>query len=326
MIDLREIARGTDYEFDMYNLSTGSKYGINNEWHDKKGNNYILTKNYLIITANEYFQNDGYSIVNYINDIPENLNVLLNIKSENNILNGFNMLFDLLTSNNINKKVFVNITNIKLNEKSDFHIDNLNKNVKITSMLDDELKENYLVSNESFESWMLNCEEERFKLLLQSLTIDTCSRIKRMREIASNFYRRTPLQLKKANNLEKAVYAYKWFSANISYDYQAHNSDGIVKQDRSDSKDPICTAGNRKGTYEGRARLFKLVLNNYYMNVPCFLVKGTSSNLEHTWNEVLMEDNTTVEFDLSNKQDKVSIVHDELDSYLNNKQDKVKTL
>ena len=107
--------------------------------------------------------------------------------------------------------------------------------------------------------------------------------------------------------------------------FQAHNSDGTIKNDKLDSKDPICTVGNRKGSAEGRARLFKLVLNNYYMKVPCFLVKGTSSNLEHTWNEVLMEDNTTVEFDLSNKENKVSINHDELDMYIG-KKDKIKTL
>jgi hypothetical protein len=136
-----------------------------------------------------------------------------------------------------------------------------------------------------------------------------------MREICFNFYRRTPQQLKNASNLEKTVYAYKWIGANIGYDFSANNIDGSIKADRLDSQDPIFTLEHRKGTSVGKSRALKLFLNNFYMKVPCFLVNGKVGDKEHTWNEILLEDDTSVEFDLSNQNNKQTTNHNELTIY-----------
>lgn len=60
---------------------------LSNKWYDKQGYHYILKDNTLIVKSNEYFSDSGYSIVDYINDIPSNinLNVILRLKSENNV-------------------------------------------------------------------------------------------------------------------------------------------------------------------------------------------------------------------------------------------------
>lgn len=326
MRDFRNIGIGTDFEFKSYILD--KQLGKNIEWYDKSGNKYSLVNGYLVITSSDGFNNNDYSIADYINDIPSdsNLIVILNIISEQNVIELFNTLFDILSTKDINRKVIINITNLKFNEKTKLVFDNLDNNVKISSMLDDNLKENNLLSNESFESWMLNCDEERFKMLLQKLSANTLARIKRMREIASNFYRRTPLPIKKASNLEKTVFAFKWCIANINYDFSAVNSDGSLKIDKEDSKNPIYTLEHKKGVSEGRAKLLKLFLNNFYMQVPCFLVRGTVNDKQHIWNEVLMEDDTTVEFDLSNQINKVSNSHLELEMYTQKENGKVKKL
>ena len=51
------------------------------------------------------------------------------------------------------------------------------------------------------------------------------------------------------------------------------------------------------------------------MKVPCFLVNGKVGNKQHTWNEILLEDDSTVEFDLSNQNNKLTTDHNELAVY-----------
>ena len=325
MLDtLKQIGKGTTYEFRNHaiftslpkrnGISTVPKTIIDNEWYDKNGVYYKLVNNILYIVTTDFFPNEGYSIVDYINEITKNSNltIMLKIKSKPNETAGFNSLCNLLSAFPTNQKIVIDITDMEFCEKVALDIDNLPNNVKITSLIDRDLSENYVFSNQSFESWAMNSNEENFKLLLSKLTTKTQERLKRMREICSNFYTFTPNNIKMANNEDKTIFAYNWCCNNIKYDINATNSDGTLKNNRKDSQDPIITFDKRMGVCEGRARLLKLLLNNYYMKVPCFIVKGLSGRLQHTWNEIILDDDTVIDLDVSKQHNRIANNHSEM--------------
>ena len=325
MVDsLKQIGKGTTYAFKNQAIFTPlpSRNGdrrvvetiIDNEWYDKGGVRYKLSNDKLYMSVNNCFPNDGYSIIDYINDIPANLNItiVLKIKSKPNEIAGLNMLFNLFCNYPTNRNVVIDITDMEFGEKVSLDIDNLPDNIKISSLIDRNLNENYIVSNQSFESWAMNSNEENFDLLVSKLTDNTRKRLIRMREICSNFYRVIPDNIKKANIKEKSLFAYNWCCRNIKYDISATNSDGTLKHDRKDSQDPIITFDKRMGVCEGRARLLKLLLNNYYMKVSCFLVKGMSSRLQHTWNEIILEDGSILDLDISKQDNRIADNHREI--------------
>ena len=324
---LKQIGKGTTYEFKNQRIFTPMppRNGtikepdriIDNEWYDKSGNCYKLYNNTLYITAYDYFPNNGYSIIDYINEIPEefNLTIMLRIMSKTNEIAGLNMLLNLLSTYHTRKRVVIDITDMDFCEKVALDIDNLPDNVKIASLIDHDLNENYIFSNQSFECWAMNSNEENFGLLVSKLTANTRKRIIRMREICRNFYGFTPSNIKIASNKEKTLFAYEWCLRNIEYDVHALNSDGTLRNDRKDSQDPIITFDRRKGVCEGRARLLKLLLNNYYMQVPCFLVKGMSGRLQHTWNEIIMENGSIIDLDISKLGNRIANNHSELTNF-----------
>lgn len=324
---LKQIGKGTTYEFKNHSMftplpsrngaTTAHKYIIDNEWYDKSGVHYKLSKDILCISVNDFFPNDGYSIIDYINEIPDGLDltIMLRIKSKPNEMAGLNMLCNLLSTYLTRKNVVIDITDMEFCEKVSLDIDNLPDNVKLTSLIDRNLNENYIFSNQSFESWAMNSSEENFDLLVSKLTATTRKRIIRMREICSNFYRFASGNLKTASCKEKTTFAYNWCLSNIKYDISATNSDGTLKNDRKDSQDPIITFDKRMGVCEGRARLLKLLLNNYYMKVSCFLVKGMSGRLQHTWNEIILEDGSVIDLDISKQNNRIANNHNELNNF-----------
>lgn len=326
---LKQIGKGTTYEFKENAIftplprrngaSTGPKKTIDNEWYDKNGTHYKLVNNVLYIITKDFFPNEVYSIIDYINEMPKNsgLTIMLKIKSKPNETEGFNMLCNLLSTYPTSQRIIIDITEMEFCEKVSLDIDNLPNNVKISSLIDSDLNENYIFSNQSFESWAMNSNEENFQLLLSKLTIESQKRLLRMREICSNFYRFAPYNIKIANNKEKTIYAFNWCLNNIEYDNSATNADRTLRYDRKDSQDPVVTFDKRIGVCEGRARLLKLLLNNYYMGVPCFLVKGVSGRLAHTWNEIILENGSIVDLDISQVDNRVAHNHNEI-MYFNN--------
>ena len=61
--------------------------------------------------------------------------------------------------------------------------------------------------------------------------------------------------------------------------------------------------------------MLKLLLNNYYMKVPCFLVKGMSGRLQHTWNEIILEDDSVIDLDISKQNNRIANNHNELNNF-----------
>ncbi len=63
--------------------------------------------------------------------------------------------------------------------------------------------------------------------------------------------------------------------------------------------DPISTFESGVGVCTGRSRLIKLLLNNYYMQVPCYTIDGRACNMGHEWNEVWISDKEHFYYDIN---------------------------
>ena len=172
---LKEIGKGTIYEFARHRTETplpnrnrnpqnNSVKIIINEWYDVGNNHYKLIDNTLFITANDYFPEDEFSIIKYINQLPKNFTIVLKIKANPNNVAGYNMLFNALSVFPVDKNVIVDISKFSFSEKIAFDIEKLPNNIKIASLLNDTIEEQDKFSNESFESWALNCNNENFEL------------------------------------------------------------------------------------------------------------------------------------------------------------------
>ena len=319
---IKDIGKGTLYEFDKYKVNrplpgrNNNTYIDYNRWTDKQGYSYELKNNTLKITANDFFSYGSYSIIDYINDIPKDidLKIILEVSTRQNEVAGINMLLNLLSVCSTKRSVLVALDySFKFSNKMDLEFENLPDNVKITMMLDKNNNENQYFSNEYFENFALNIDDNKFNSLLTKVTSETAKRISRMREIAFDFYQHTPSSVLNGSNQDKAMYAYDWCCDNIYYDREAIKDDGNIRDDRHDAQDPLVTYDNRRGVCEGRARLLKLLINNYYMKVPCFCVKGMAGRLPHQWNEIVLEDGGILDLDISKQENRVARNHDELE-------------
>ena len=79
------------------------------------------------------------------------------------------LVFLDITASSDARNIVIDITNLIFSENAELNFDSLKSNVKISSMLNNKLEEKYNFSNLYFESWMMNCDEERFSVLIQTL-------------------------------------------------------------------------------------------------------------------------------------------------------------
>lgn len=326
MLDiLKSIGACTDHEYShdqiLRSLPPRKNDTQNNEkrvtvdeniWFDKIGIRYCLSNNNLFISAKEQIPE---SIIDYINAIPNNLDikVIITIDANVNEVAGFNALCSALTYKKCNKEIILNVSDLRFGLGCTLEIDKLPMNVKISNCIDltkrCELQSFY--GENSFDWWALHCSDENFKILISKLTDVAKKRAMNLRKIAYNFYRSLPDAIKKANNKEKCDFVYEWCCRNISYDTSGTIGDGSLNYDRRDTQDPIVTFNKRKGVCAGRARLLKVLLNNCYMKVPIFLVHGMAGKLQHEWNELITDDGKSIFYDISKMPNLSNDFHDD---------------
>lgn len=281
-------------------------------WYDKMGICYKLINDTLCITTNGLFPE---SIVDYINSIPNNMNIkiVMRLFIGSNEVAGFNMLCDMLARIPTNKLITLDISDFKIGVGCDLAFERLPSNVKISNCIDSSLGEeqNPFYGNNSFDWWTLHCDDASYNVLLTKLAPVARKRAMDLRNIAFNFYRYTPESIKNASIKEKCDFVYGWCCEHIQYDFGGTMTDGSFNYDRRDTQDPIATYQRRKGVCVGRATLLKLLLNNYYMKTPIFLVDGTTGRLQHTWNELILEDGSSIIYDISHQSNLIGRVHDD---------------
>ena len=312
---LKQIGNGTPHQFSTYLIvpslpnrngkkSDMSYREFSNVWFDIHQIKYSFLNGNLLIQSCDFFPE---SIVEYINSIPNNFNgcIILEIISSHNETAGLNMLFDSLSRLKTNHEILINLSDTCIGEGVSLEYSHLPSNVKITSLLDRTLlKEGDCFGNNCFfEYWAMNIDDNEFNVLLSKLSLKSRERIQRLREIPFNFYQFMPDVIKNSSDIKlKSDYIYQWCCQNISYDFSGTMPDGSFNFARKDTQDAIITFERRKGVCAGRAKLFKLLTNNYYMKIPCFIVDGMAGNLQHEWNEVILENGECLFYDISKQR------------------------
>lgn len=325
---LKSIGNGTAHEYsgdliikslpsrrgEIINFSTSlDEKRIENIWYDKLGIRYSLIENVLIIENKDFFPE---TIVEYINSIPDalNLNIVMKINTRANEVAGFNMLCDTLSSVSTKRNIILDMSDLKFGDGVAFDVERLPFNVKITNVINNNSKkeEKYFWGENSLDWWLLNCNDEKFGFFYSKLTNKAQIRAAELRKIALNFYRFVPNSIKHSNNIRvKSDFVYEWCCKTIEYDNEGTLSDGSFNYNRRDTQDPIVTFYRRKGVCAGRARLLKVLLNNYYMHCPCFLIRGMAGGLQHEWNEVIDEQGVSIDYDISKSENNHHDLHDD---------------
>jgi len=322
---LKDIKVNSKYQFD-HSYILKSLPGRNNEirtnqeskeiqnmWYDKQGFTYTFLNNYLIIKSNKCFFDED--IITYINSIPSNLGItiVLELESFKNETAGINMLFDILSRNKTTNKIIIPIGNLVFSSNCALDFENLPANVKVSNTFSINKGKDKFNGENCFDWWFLKRDEDKFNLLLSKLSNESMVRAKKLRTIANNFYRFIPNSIREGDAKTKSDFVYDWCRKNIFYDNSATLEDGSLNYDRVSSQDPIITFEERKGVCAGRARLFKVLLNNYYMQINCFLVRGLAGRLEHEWNEVIDENKKSIHYDISKENNLHRITHADLE-------------
>ena len=284
-----------------YECQDNNNNSTKNTWYDNRNVYYKFENNTLVINKKGYYDSE---FINYLNAMPDTINIIIDMKD--NTIDECNISFDSYRNNYTNKNIIINLSDNIFSSNAQIDFSNLPNNIKISSLFNK--KTNHEDNNKkiSYLEWnLLNKDDEEFRKQVNSMTYFSKKRICQIRKIAFDFYNYLPIYIKYSKNSIKARYAFEWCKKNIMYDFDACNSDGTIKCNREDSQNPINAYYKRIAVYEGQARLLKILLNNYYMNVPCFLVSGYQEKKSHEWNEVYLENRNILSLDFSRKKFKI---------------------
>jgi hypothetical protein len=293
MIDLTKIQKPFEndihakYEERMDNVVGEHKPlpKVQTRWGDMLGINYSLTGHTLTIRSANLIPD---SIIKHINSIDNSIKIIFLFGSDNNI-HHVNYLLNILSNNRTNKDIIVDLTSLKFSQFDSIELENLPNNIKITNTKD----EHTINSNKcyygfnSFDSWALWLAPEKINIVTSKLTSFSRNRLLKMHDIVYNFYRTFPRT--NMTDYEKTEFAFDWLNRNTDFDSKSTKPDGNLKMECQYATDPIITYERGLGVCAGRARLMKILLNNYYVRVNCFLTDGKSGVLPHEWNEVYLD-------------------------------------
>ena len=266
-----------------------------NDWFDKYGLIHKLQNNtYSIIFNSQVNESVFKNLVNHLNAVPKcNVNIICDIDKINAYLNWFKKY-------TLNKNIRIIIQrssphNSKLMKfSSTLDLKNLPSNVKV-----DILSNSWVYA---LESWSLWQKDTDFQAILPSLGYNLKERMLEARRIVRDFYEKYQYELRGKSILERADFVFNWCLRNTSFADEETNSNGSLKSNsRSEVSDYIGTLKIKKGVCAGRSELLRMLLNNKYIQVPCYCVGGMHGDLQHQWVEVFDENNNKYYYDLSYK-------------------------
>lgn len=265
---------------------------IYSQWFDKYNISYSYDEEHSNILNINISNNCPSTIVRYINSLPNCIDiVVIEVIDKAKKTDSLNKVLELLSKYKTSKNIFFSTTYSRFKVRERINAANLPSNVKIGNIINYTDK---FYGQNSLDWWSLHATEEELEALYPKLSPNTKKRLEYLNKIAKDFYTYTKKKfpnLDYMTNLEKANLAFEYCSKNITYDFgsTARGVNGVLKprDDCDFSSDPIETLERKKGVCTGRSRLMKLLLNNRYMKVPCFLSSGyTHSGEGHEWIEV----------------------------------------
>jgi hypothetical protein len=290
-----------------------------NIWYDQLGIRYEYLENdkVLRISHNNFYPD---SILSYVNSIPTNLDISIVFGfGHNKAIAELNSLLNSASRIYTNKPIIISVFAMKFGERTNLEIENLPNNVKLSNVIHNTGLETTFHGENSLDWWGLKLPENDFRLYLTKLTPKAKERAIKLREIALNTY----IYLSKYNisNLsieEKGKLVFDWCmgridngKGRITYDFENILPDGRLDMGFEECRDAIETFKRKKGVCAGRARLLKVMLNNNYMRVPCYLVNGMSGHLQHEWNEIITEDGKSIMYDMSQQTNVYDVTHED---------------
>ena len=266
-----------------------------NSWLDIYGITYILNDNTLIIINSSNEQLIPSTIVSHINALPEGVRVIIELNQDNS--QNLNLLLDAFTKEKSNKDVIIDIKNTNFKTKEAIPLLDLPTNVKISNT--SPRNNSHYFGNNDFDYWLLNTEETDFFRIIEKLDPASKRRALELQEVAYSFYSKYADTLERLSNKEKCNFTYRWLRKNTSFasDNVQTLQDGSQVPQTSKVSDPIETYRTKKGVCSGRSSLFKALLNNRYLNINCFLVKGSMGITQHVWCEVYFDNNDRIYYD-----------------------------
>ena len=265
----------------------------NNTCTDQFGINYTYLKDSIRITNYSHIN----TLLEHLNSILGPNKIIFNVTS----VDEFNELCQALSFNPTNKNICIelDIKNLKKTDKLDFEL--LPDNVKISphGYDNEDSEELRYPINQTFDNWFLWLDSNTEQIVIKKLDHKSKRRIIELSEIIFNFYSQYYSQLKNLTAIEKADFVYEWCKYHTSYDIMAVTKENQLKDECNYALDTVETYKRRKGVCNGRARLLKALLNNKYLQVDCYTIKGEKRNLKHEWNVICDELQFLHYYDLS---------------------------
>lgn len=274
-------------------IAIGTKLVENDVWFDQFGIRYEFKGGKLFISKVVSLE----TLIQHINQIKSSIKVVVSV----NECALFNHLCRVLHDNPTNKNIVIDIScscHFNKNQRLDFEL--LPSNVRVSNLYCNYQEQ--LPLNNDFDWWGLWLDDKDFLCVREKLTPLARERFEKMRFIAQSFYESFSNGPSfSISDKDKANFAFHWLLKNTRYDDEAINPDGTLKREKIGyiAQDAICTFERRRGVCVGRASLMKVLLNNRFMQVNCFLTSGMYGRLHHMWNQVYFNDGNRGYYDLS---------------------------
>lgn len=274
-------------------ISRGSNIVENNFWFDKFGIRYTFKNGKLFISNAKELE----TLLKHIDQIKSNIEVVIDVKE----CAFFNCLCRALHDNPTNKKIVIAIPcSCHFNKRQRLDFELLPGNVKVSNLYCDYREQ--LPLNNDFDWWGLWLNDRDFACVREKLTQLARERFEKMHFIAQSFYVSFSNSYGSSmSDKDKTDFVFRWLLKNIRYDDKAVNPDGTLKREKIGyiAQDIVCTFERRRGVCAGRAGLMKMLLNNRFMRVNCFLISGMHGKLNHMWNQIYFDDGIKEYYDLS---------------------------
>ena len=270
-----------------------------NGGYDKHGVKYSFRDDALNIDIPDINQDYNYllgAIKEYSNNIRK---VIIGFDS----FNMFNNICKVLSNNNLNIDIILDISGILkekyLKKRTLLNFESLPNNIKVSYLSLPQGMESQCLSSfnqTQFEEWALWLNEADYENVIKKLTPNSRKRIIFLKTLVTEFYQKHQRLLMNLNSEQRANYVFEWVRRNIQYDNSAVGRDWNYLNEtplmRWIYADSIETYKRKKGVCTGRSRLLKVLLNNKYIKVDCFLVEGTvkgpQGDVPHEWNTCII--------------------------------------
>ncbi|MFI3307688.1 MAG: hypothetical protein R3Y21_03890, partial [Mycoplasmatota bacterium] len=246
------------------------------------------------------------NIINFLKRIDDKkFNISLNFKGkakmtlgeefkyEEDKISSFNQLAKLLEISGISQsQIEISTAELCFTKTSNPIIPNFTRNIKMTlgSPWCNELFFLQNLSEEDYELWIKNADEH-----FQNVS-------RKYRQIAFSTYKKLESQLLGKDDDEQMEIYFRYVQENYKYAWNDTIQGRETKSGHGYVHDPFYVYENGEGVCDGRSMLLKIMTNNYWLKLPCFIDNGMvnfGGETLHVWNVYIDRNGNRKVYDLS---------------------------